>query len=423
MNDPGLDLRLALYSGIYVHHDAVSNSLRSKIKVLETLIARGARIQVSVFTHASDYRAPYIRGVASVADLLREDAFWSADAHIFEFGMSYELFDSVFVIPPDRPILAVEHNTTPPDLVDDPVVKLGCEAALVQRHNLSKAFRVACDSEFNLALDRSIGLPEDRLSVLHLPPAHSLPPAARTGFGAHPGPVRLLYLGRLVRAKGVGDLLKAAQCLWSEGDDRFVLTFAGNPRFSDETVLRELDRCTERFAGDGKVQVVSSLSDEDLVGLIASADALVIPSYHEGYCVPVVEAMSAGCYVIASDAGNLPNVTGGLGMSFPAGDVPRLTTAIDDFVTRVRPGATPTPGPAPADVGAPRQVRVLTEHGELDFVTWRAAVAKHLEDYSEEAFERGFLGLLEELAAASPAGLCPRLGDLISERLRELERA
>jgi hypothetical protein len=64
----------------------------------------------------------------------------------------------------------------------------------------------------------------------------------------------------------------------------------------------------------------------------------------------------------------------------------------------------------------------MTRHGELDFATWMTTVARHLEDYSEEAFERGFLGLLGQLAAASPAGLSRRLGDLISERLGELER-
>jgi len=416
MTDPGPDLRIALYSGIFVHHDAVSNSLQSKLDILESLDARGARIDLNVFTQASDYRAPYIRGVPTVAELLRQEAFWSTDVHIFEFGMSYELFDSVFVIPPDRPIMVVEHNTTPPELVDDPAVKLGCEAALLQRHNISKAYRVACVSEFNLDLDRSIGVAEDRLRVLHLPPAHRLSPADRKGFGDTQGPVRLLYLGRLVRAKGVGDLLKAVSSLWGHGDDRFVLTLAGNPRFSDEAVVHQLERCTRRFAGLGKLQVVSSPSDEDIVELFHSADVLVIPSYHEGYCVPVIEALSAGCYVIGSDAGNLPNVMGGLGRVVPAGDVPALTAAIADFVSRLRPSSDAT-------LDTTSTVRVPTDYGELDYAAWLAVVAEHLEDYSDDAYERGFIRLLAELAAASPAGLSQRLGDLISERTAELTRA
>jgi hypothetical protein len=52
-----------------------------------------------------------------------------------------------------------------------------------------------------------------------------------------------------------------------------------------------------------------------------------------------------------------------------------------------------------------------------------AVVAEHLEDYSDDAYERGFIRLLAELAAASPAGLSQRLGDLISERTAELTRA
>jgi hypothetical protein len=68
-------------------------------------------------------------------------------------------------------------------------------------------------------------------------------------------------------------------------------------------------------------------------------------------------------------------------------------------------------------------VRVPTDYGELDYAAWLAVVAEHLEDYSDDAYERGFIRLLAELAAASPAGLSQRLGDLISERTAELTRA
>jgi len=414
MTDTARDIRIALYSGIYVHHDAVSNSLRAKVQILQSLAARGAGIEMTVFTHASDYRAPYIRGVLSVADLLRQASFWAADVHIFEFGMSYQLFDSVFLVPEDRPIMVVEHNTTPPELVDNPAVKLGCEAALIQRHNISRAYRVACASEFNLDLDLSIGVEPSRLSVLHLPPAHRASPILRRGF-ASSGPVRLLYLGRLVRAKGVGDLLKAVSALWADGDERFQLTLAGNPQFSDESVVGALNHCKDRFGSQGRLRVVARPSDDDIVSLLSQSDVLVIPSYHEGYCVPVIEALSAGCYVIGSDAGNLPNVIGGLGMMVPAGDVDRLESAIAEVVTRL---CSDPLSPAGAD-----GVRVPTAFGEMDYSTWSSAVSKHLEDYSEVAYERGLLRLLEEMAAASPAGVSSNLGRVVAERMSELARA
>ena len=403
-----LDLSIALYSGLFVRHDAVSNSLRCKLDVLEGLKERGARIGMTVFTQGTDYSGDHVRVTPTVTDLLRQDAFWSADLHIYEFGMRYELFDSVFVVPDDRSILVVEHNTTPAELVDDPVVRAGCEMAMIQRNNLSLATRVACVSEFNLDIARSVGVPEDRLSVLHLPPGHSEAPTTRRGPGTAQGPVRLLYLGRFVRAKGIGDLLDAVERLWEEGDDRFTLTVAGNPQFSDNAVLNRVRTSVERFGPQGKVRMVLRPSDAEVSELFASAHVLVIPSYHEGYCVPVVEALGAGCYVIGYDVANLPNVTGGLGTLVPAGDVTGLRTAIDDFVDRIR--AAPNGSAA----------RLHTGRGELEYDAWTAAVTAHLRDYSESAFERRFLGLLEVLARKSSAGLRPGLGEVIHRRMTEV---
>ena len=42
------------------------------------------------------------------------------------------------------------------------------------------------------------------------------------------------------------------------------------------------------------------------------AGVFVLPTRHEGFCVPIVEALAAGCKVIACDNSNTPAVTGGL---------------------------------------------------------------------------------------------------------------
>ena len=406
------DLHVALYSGIYVRHDAVSNSLTCKLDVLDGLNRLGARVDTTVFAQASDFHAPFIRAAPNAATLFGHDEFWRADAHMFEFGMRYEIFDAVFVVPPGRPIMVTEHNTTPPELVDVPEVKRGCELSILQRHNLALAYRVACDSEFNVELDRSIGIPEDRLAVLHLPPAHVAASRRRSDFGSFDGPVRLLFLGRFVRAKGVADLLDAVGTLWAAGDDRFTLTLAGNPRFSDPLVMDQVERGLDRHGGAGRLSLVATPSDEHIAELLAESDVLVIPSYHEGYCVPVVEAYTAGCYVVGYGAGNLPNVVGGLGTLVPTGDVAGLTEALRDVVGRL----------SSAGVGV-APVRMPTASGDADFATWSAAVARHLEDYSASAYTRRFISLVADLAEASPAGLSGNLRTAMDARLDELSGA
>ncbi len=405
----GRSLKVVLYSGIVVEHDAVSHSLGYKLDILRRLRDQGAPIELTVFTLASDQAAPEIRPLPSVATLTAMEEFWDADVHMFEFGMYYDLFDALFLIAPDRPILVIEHNTTPPALVDIPEVKIGCERSMIQRYNLIRARHVACVSEFNLQIARSVGVPEERLSVLHLPPAHVSTHPARTEDGRRRGaPVRLLFVGRFVRSKGVLDLLEMAEGLWGQGQD-VALTLVGNPRFSDPAVMEAIEHALARHGASGALELVTSPDNAEMVALFERSDCLVIPSYHEGYCVPVIEAYTAGCQVVAYDAGNLPNIVGGLGQVVTTGDVHALTNAASAVVGalgRSRSEGTP--------------LIVPTSSGGLAEAQWRAAVSAHTAAYSAPAYEREFLRLFAELAGASPCGLDEHLESLVAGRREEL---
>ena len=400
-------LRIALYAGIFVHRDAVSNSLRHKLDALHRLVELGAPLEITVFTQACDDVVSEVHVVDSVAELIAYEEFWSADVHIFEEGMYYDLFNSVFVLPPDRPILAIDHNTTPPELVDVAESKASCERSLIQRHNLALARHVACVSELNMELVRSVGIPEDRLSVLHLPPAIA-PSAPPTSLTERSGPVRVLYLGRFVRAKGIVDMLELVDRLLARGGGGIEVTLAGDPRFSDPEVVRAIEEKVQA-APPGSLELVLAPSDDVLAQLFDSTDVLVIPSFHEGYCVPVVEAFSFRRFVIAYDAGNLPNIVGGLGLLVPTGDVDALEEAVlrfADALARAREGGS---------------LLLPTMHGDMSEERWFEAVQAHLEGYSATNFERQFLALLRVLVGQSPHGLSPEVDKAISARESELD--
>src|ERR1039458_1855028 len=88
-------LRIALYAGIFVHRDAVSNSLRHKLDALRRLVELGAPLEITVFTQASDDVVSEVHVVDSVAELIAYQEFWSADVHIFQEAMYYDLLHSV----------------------------------------------------------------------------------------------------------------------------------------------------------------------------------------------------------------------------------------------------------------------------------------------------------------------------------------
>jgi len=67
----------------------------------------------------------------------------------------------------------------------------------------------------------------------------------------------------------------------------------------------------EKVEGGDGVLPVGPVSTEELIWLYRNACALMFPSFDEGFGLPPVEAMACGTPVIASNAGSLPEVTGG----------------------------------------------------------------------------------------------------------------
>ena len=64
----------------------------------------------------------------------------------------------------------------------------------------------------------------------------------------------------------------------------------------------------------------------------ATSDVLVVASEHEGFCVPVVEAMAAGLPVVAFDQGAVPEVLGDAGVLVTTRDPYEVADAIADLL-------------------------------------------------------------------------------------------
>jgi glycosyltransferase involved in cell wall biosynthesis len=136
------------------------------------------------------------------------------------------------------------------------------------------------------------------------------------------------------------------------------------------------------------VRYLGLVKDDVLAENYARADVLVIPSYHEGFCVPVVEAFASGAYVVAYDSSNLPNVVAGLGSLVPTGDVGALSTVLVDLARRFQ-----------AARERDEELILPAAGGEVSEAAWRVAVAHYVSTYSYEAFKGRFAELVMSLAA------------------------
>jgi glycosyltransferase involved in cell wall biosynthesis len=110
-------------------------------------------------------------------------------------------------------------------------------------------------------------------------------------------------------------------------DERPVLVLAGYPT-EHEAQLRER---AQTLGIEDDVRFPGWLSDAEVEGLWAIADAFVFPSLYEGFGLPVLEAMARGVPVACSKAPSLPEVAGDAALLFD----PHDEAAIADALARV----------------------------------------------------------------------------------------
>lgn len=121
------------------------------------------------------------------------------------------------------------------------------------------------------------------------------------GEGGH-----ILFMGTLSLRKNVGTLLEAYARLRARKPDAPPLVLAGHRTAAS---ARWEARCEEAPL-KGHVTIAGYVDRTRKTDLYADAAMLVLPSYEEGFGLPVLEAMACGVPVIVSSRGSLPEVAG-----------------------------------------------------------------------------------------------------------------
>jgi glycosyltransferase involved in cell wall biosynthesis len=185
-------------------------------------------------------------------------------------------------------------------------------------------------------VDRCIALSDEQRDLLVRAgyPAEQLTiiPNGVDGEAISPGPstvhaelgarIVILYIGRLDPEKRVPELVETFLSL--ELPEDHVLCIAGNgiqrPR------LRAL------AAQHSNVHVLGLVSAEYALALLRGCDIFVLPSSAEGLALSLLEAMAAGCAIVATDAGDDGRALEGVGVVIPTHP---LRPALDDALRRL----------------------------------------------------------------------------------------
>jgi glycosyltransferase involved in cell wall biosynthesis len=182
-------------------------------------------------------------------------------------------------------------------------------------------------SSFNEAELRQAGF--GRTAVV--PPAAALPIGAASGTAIRrrtplPAGARWVSVGRLAPNKAIESAVMALLVARAHGHVGATLQVVGRPVVPSYTAA--LHRFVDDMGLHDAVTFSGALSDAALAVTVAEADVFVLTSRHEGFGVPVIEAMTLGVPVVANEAGALPEVVGDAGLLVDAADPYAVAQAV-----------------------------------------------------------------------------------------------
>jgi glycosyltransferase involved in cell wall biosynthesis len=134
----------------------------------------------------------------------------------------------------------------------------------------------------------------------------------------------ILFMGTLSLRKNVGTLLEAYARLRAALPEAPPLVLAGH---CTPASARWQARA-EQPPLKGHVTITGYVDSARKIDLYADATMLVLPSYEEGFGLPVLEAMACGVPVIVSDRGSLPEVAGAAAEPIDADDAEGFARAM-----------------------------------------------------------------------------------------------
>lgn len=108
----------------------------------------------------------------------------------------------------------------------------------------------------------------------------------------------ILFVGTIEPRKNIESLIKAYNGLEEGVKDEFMLVIVGKKGWKNSSVFR---LCQELGLKDNQIRFLGYVSRRDLLYLYSAASLFVLPSLHEGFGIPLLEAMICKAPILCSD--------------------------------------------------------------------------------------------------------------------------
>jgi glycosyltransferase involved in cell wall biosynthesis len=293
--------------------DAIGDSARRVRDLLRTLGHRSELYALTIDDDLVDDVRPFDDAGARRGDLT-----------IFHYALPSPMTSAFASLPRGR--IVQYHNVTPAAFFApyDPglfrLAALGRQelATLVGSVELALG-----DSEYNRQELESLGFSPTGVFPIAVDTARITRPVERPALDAilDDGLVNFLFVGRIAPNKKIEDHIRLAECYKRYVDAYYRFIFVGRhdvvPRYY--AMIRAL--MTEYRMLDDRFLFTGAVSDAELAVYYRHAAVYISMSEHEGFCVPLLEAMAADVPVLAYAAGAVPDTLGGAGVQFAPKDL------------------------------------------------------------------------------------------------------
>jgi glycosyltransferase involved in cell wall biosynthesis len=332
--------KVTILAGSMLARDAVGNSILDKARFFQSLDCDVKVLYQDVAEPPAELKPLFWQ--VRYDDLQKPCPaarhFHTSAIYIFDYPHYYKLAEAIRMAESGL-VFFDYHGVTPPELWGDvPDVTL-MEDSIEGGHLVWHADYAITHSNFTRQeLAQRFGFPPERTFVLPLAvdPVHFRPgpvPAAIRNRYRLPNGRMLLYVGRMAGNKRVNVLVQGLARLKGDFPDLHLLLVGDKDSPAYAPFVAATQRTAWELGLKDHVIFTGQVPDVDLPDVYRLADVFVTASLHEGFCVPVLEAMASGVPVVASRATALPETVGEAGLLFAPDDPEDLATQVRRLLT------------------------------------------------------------------------------------------
>lgn len=310
---PKLPLRrVAVVTSHLSTGDAVSNDVVGMFRAFES---RG--FEARLFAGSADFTEPKVDSVADIHQFLTDPA----DLLIYHYSIGWD--PGLALLREAKFRRAVKyHNVTPPEFFVgvSPWHEEKCRAGRVE---LEEIVRAGCDiyladSEYNREDLLLEGADEEKSFVV--PPFHhvkrlqELEPDFDILDEYRDGATNILMVGRVAPHKGHLALVHAFAAYHHDYNRNSRLLIVGKEEEAFKIYSDRLREQATYMLADDAVLFIGEASDSALKAYYLLSSVFAIASEHEGFCVPIIEAMAMKVPVVAYASSAIPATVGNAGL-------------------------------------------------------------------------------------------------------------